>query len=261
MTELSLTVLCENEASAMPWKAEWGFSVWIAYRGRHILFDTGFSDVWRFNADHAGIDLDKVDWIALSHIHRDHTRGLLHHDFTAKPPLILHPRILQTAPAIEGDDNAAADYLAIQTTLQRDFSLQQTAKPLQFMPGAWFLGEIPRVTGFEKGAYLDDPMPDDTALAFETERGVVVVSGCSHAGICNICQAAMDVTGLPLYAVIGGFHLLHDEDPPVDETIAWFRAESPEILLPMHCVEFDILARFHLELGTQKFGAGSQIDL
>ena len=89
----------------------------------------------------------------------------------------------------------------------------------------------------------------------------VVVSGCSHSGICNICEAAKSVTGKNLYAVIGGFHLLHNEEPPVDETIVWFKAERPEILLPMHCVDFDILARFHAELGTRKLGAGDVIEL
>ena len=261
MTAIAITLLCENEASAMPWKAEWGFSAWIEYGGQKILFDTGFSDVWRFNADHAGTDLDTADWIALSHIHRDHTRGLLHHGFTGAKRMILHPRILAPAPDIPEDTSAAADYRAIQDILRRDFDLQESRAPLEFAPGAWYLGEIPRVTSFEKGVYLDDPMPDDTALAFETDKGVVVVSGCSHAGICNICAAAKSVTGQPLYAVIGGFHLLHAEDPPVAETIAWFKAEAPEILLPMHCVEFDILARFHAELGTKKLGAGSRIEI
>lgn len=261
MTALKLTLLCENEASAMPWKAEWGFSAWIQYGDQQILFDTGFSDVWRFNADHAGIELDRVDWLALSHIHRDHTRGLLHHSFTGRKNLILHPRILEPAPDIPEDAAAAADYRAIQETLRRDFTLHERKSPFEFAPGAWFLGEIPRVTSFEKGVYLDDPMPDDTALAFVTGKGVTVVSGCSHAGICNICQAAKTVTGLPLDTVVGGFHLLHAEDPPIDETIAWFRAEAPEVLLPMHCVEFDILARFHTELGTEKHGAGSVIEV
>ena len=244
----------------MPWKAEWGFSAWIVYRGTRILFDTGFSDVWRFNADQAGIDLGTADWIALSHIHRDHTRGLLHHDFRDRKRLILHPRVLEPAPQIADDDSAASDYRAIQATLRRDFDLIESRAPYEFAPGAWFLGEIPRVTPFEKGAFFDDPMPDDTALAFATDTGVVVVTGCSHAGICNICEAAKAVSGLPLRGVIGGFHLLHDEGPPVDETIAWFKAEAPEILLPMHCVEFDILARFHVELGTKKLGAGDRIE-
>ena len=259
---MKITLLCENEASGMVWRAEWGFSAFIQFQDQHILFDTGYSDVWQFNADHAGIDLEAVDWIALSHIHRDHTRGLLSHRFKTRKPVVLHPRVLEPAPAIPEDPaNAATDYAAIQETLARDFDVRAHSSAVEMTSGAWFLGEIPRVTPFERGIYLDDPMPDDTALAFATVKGVVVVAGCSHAGICNTCEAAKAATGLPLHAVIGGFHLLHAENPPVTETIDYFKSQSPEILLPMHCVEFDILARFHAELGTQKLGAGDVIEL
>ncbi|MEM7059739.1 MAG: MBL fold metallo-hydrolase [Pseudomonadota bacterium] len=258
---MKVTLLCENEASGMYWRAEWGFSAFIEYNESRILFDTGFSDVWRHNADLAGVDLETADALAFSHIHRDHTRGLLSHSFRTQKPAYLHPRIMAPAPDIEGDDQAANDYLAIQETLRRDFELVEATKPIEMAPGAWFLAEIPRVTNFEKGAFFDDPMPDDTALAFEMPKGVVVVSGCSHAGICNICEAAKSVTSQNLHAVIGGFHLLHDEEPPVDETIAYFKDQAPEVLLPMHCVEFDILARFHRELGTRKIGAGNTVEL
>ena len=261
MTEIAITLLCENEASAMPWKAEWGFSAWIEYGEARILFDTGLSDVWRFNANHAGIDLEDATALALSHIHRDHTKGLLHHGFRGRKPLILHPRVLEPAPEIPEDPQAATDYLKIQQTIRDDFEVVESRAPYEMAPGAFFLGEIPRVTSFEYGAYKNDPMPDDTALAFQTTEGAVVVSGCSHAGICNICEAAKVVTGQSLRAVIGGFHLLHDENPPVDKTIAYFKAEAPKTLLPMHCVEFDILARFHQELGTEKLGAGERIEI
>ena len=261
VTEITITLLCENEASGMHWRAEWGFSAWIEYKGQRILFDTGFSDVWRYNAKLAKIDLETVNTIALSHIHRDHTRGLLSHGFSGRKRVVLHPRILEPAPEIPEDSSAEADYVQIQGMLRRDFDLVEARGSLEISPGAWFLGEIPRVTAFERGMYKDDPMPDDTALAFETSEGVVAVSGCSHAGICNICEAAKSVTGQKLRGVIGGFHLLHDEDPPIEATIDYFRSEAPEILLPMHCVDFDILTRFHTELGTRKLGAGSKIEI
>lgn len=258
---MKIHLLCENEASAMHWKAEWGFSAWIEYGDVRVLFDMGFSDVWRHNAEHAGLDLDTVDVIAFSHIHRDHTRGVLYHGFSGRKKVVLHPRVMAPAPQVLEDGSADADYLEIQRVLRHDFEVIESAEPFEMAPGAFFLGHIPRIIPFESGAYKDDPMPDDTALAFRTEKGAVVVSGCSHAGICNIAEAAKTVTGQDLHAVIGGFHLLHAEEPPVDETIDWFRREAVEVLLPMHCVEFDILARFHAELGTQKLGAGSVIKL
>lgn len=91
---MEIRILFENLATDMVWQAEWGFSALITYGETRILFDTGFSDVWQRNAAIAGVDLEQVDVIALSHFHRDHTRGLLHHRFRTRKRLVLHPRIL-----------------------------------------------------------------------------------------------------------------------------------------------------------------------
>ena len=257
---MKIVLLCENEACAMHWLAEWGFSAYIEHNGVKVLFDTGFSDVYIHNAAYADIDLNAVDYVALSHFHRDHTRGLLHHPFKDKKKIILHPRIL-TAVLKTDDKKIHADFDAIHKVLANDFDVIASTGAKEFAPGAFFLGEIPRSNSFEPGAFEDDPMPDDTALAFATEKGAVVVSGCSHAGICNISEYAKQVTGQSLYAVIGGFHLLAEEDPPVDETINYFKQENPEILLPMHCVDFPALVQFHNAFGSAKYSAGDVIEL
>ena len=257
---MRIRLLTENLASDMVWLAEWGFSAWIEYGGTNVLFDTGYSDVYVRNAKHAGIDISEVDVIALSHFHRDHTRGLLYHTFTSRKTLILHPRILNAVLKTK-KPNILADYANIQRTIADDFDVRTTKAPLEFAEGAFFLGEIPRRTEFEKGSFEDDPMLDDTALAFRTPDGAVVVSGCSHAGICNICEYAKEITGQKLYAVLGGFHLLHAEKPPVEETLAYFAREAPEHLMPMHCVDFDIQARFHTQFGCKRPGSGSLIEL
>jgi len=257
---MKITLLCENEACAMNWLAEWGFSAFIEYNGCKILFDTGFSDVYRHNARLAEINLEKTDYIALSHFHRDHTRGLLHHGFSDKKKIILHPRILSAV--LNTDDRAIKqDFANIHRVLANDFEVVPSKGVLEFAPGAFFLGEIPRCHNFEPGCFEDDAMEDDTALAFQTDQGVIVVSGCSHAGICNICEYAKKVTGQTLYAVIGGFHLLSEETPPVAETIDYFKAENPSVLLPMHCVDFPALVAFHNAFGSQKFSAGDVIEL
>ncbi len=257
---MKIRLLCENAASDMVWLAEWGFSALITFEGGTVLFDTGFSDVWQKNADHAGVDLNDVDAVAISHFHRDHTRGLLYHRFSEPKKLIVHPRVLS---AVLKTDKAEVkkDYADIQAVMQRDFEIVATREPREFLPRAWFLGEVPRVMGFERGMFEDDAMEDDTALAFRTRKGAVVVSGCSHAGICNICEHAKQVTGQPLHAVIGGFHLMKSENPPIDETIAYFKAEAPELLLPMHCVDFAYQAKFHNVFGCLKYGAGDVIEV
>lgn len=257
---MKIHLLCENEASDMVWLAEWGFSAFIEYGDARILFDTGFSDVYQRNADHAGIDLETADTVAISHFHRDHTRGLLFHRFKARKKLVLHPRVL-TAVLKTDQENIKKDYADIHAVIDKDFDVVPSEGVYEMAPGAFFLGEVPRVTSFESGKFEDDPMVDDTALAFRTPKGAVVVSGCSHAGICNICEHAKTVTGQPLHAVLGGFHLLAAENPPVDETIRYFQDEAPEVLLPMHCVDFPTLSKFHQVFGSPKYGAGDVLEI
>ena len=112
---MRIRLLTENLASDMVWLAEWGFCAWIEYDGTKILFDTGYSDVYCRNASHAGIDLNDVDVIAISHFHRDHTRGLLDHPFSSKKKIVLHPRVL-TAVLETSDQGILDDYAAVQRT-------------------------------------------------------------------------------------------------------------------------------------------------
>ena len=84
---MKIRLLNENVVSDLCWLAEYGFSAWIEYCGTNILFDAGWSDVWCRNAQTAGIDLNEVDIVALSHFHSDHSRGLLFHPFRTKKKL------------------------------------------------------------------------------------------------------------------------------------------------------------------------------
>jgi len=250
--------------SDLCWLAEYGFSAWIEHEGTKIVFDTGWSDVWCRNAATANIDLASADVIALSHFHSDHSRGLLFHPFADKKKLIVHPRALKAMldPFIEPPDrHLPHKYDEIESKIRSDFDLIEVVQPYEFAPGAFFLGEIPRVIPFERGYYYEDKMPDDTALAFRTDKGAVVVTGCSHSGICNIGTRAKNVTGQDLHAVIGGFHLVNQENPAVDETIEWFKSEKIPRLLPVHCVSFDIQARLQTEFGYDRPGAGSLIEI
>ena len=261
---MRIRLLNENLVSDLCWLAEYGFSAWIEYNGTKIIFDAGWSDVWCRNAQTAGIDLDEVDVVALSHFHSDHSRGLLFHPFRTKKKLVLHPRVMTALldPFIEPPDrHLPHKYREIEQKLRADFDVVEAKEPLEFVPGAFFLGQIPRVTAFERGYYYEDPMDDDTALAFRTDKGAVVVTGCSHSGICNICTYAKEVTGQELHAVIGGFHLMNPEKPAVDETIDWFKTEKIARLLPVHCVSFDIQARLQIEFGYERPGAGSLIEI
>lgn len=249
---MKITILCENQVSYRGRKtllAEWGFSAWLEIKKHKILFDTGHTNVYLHNAAKLNIDLETVDFVALSHHHWDHSGGLQHHQFKTRKKLIMHPDLPDQLPAAEAEK------------IKRDFEIILSREPLQFAENIWFLGEIPRKTHFEKGTYNNQPILDDTALAIKTASGVVVVTGCSHSGVCNICEQAKVVTGEKIEAVIGGFHLFESNREAVDGTIAYFQRENIQKLYPMHCVDFPTLNRMRNILGIEKLGAGDEIIL
>lgn len=246
---MNVTILCENSSSDIGCLAEWGFSALVQIGSIRILFDTGYSDVYWRNAERLKIDLEDIDYIALSHYHNDHTRGLQFHNFSSRKKIICHPEVLRKLPPREAKK------------LRHDFELLPSKNPIEFTPNVFFLGEIPRKTTFEKGRVDDDELLDDSALAIKTEQGVVVLSGCSHAGICNICEYAKQVTGLPLHAVIGGFHLFEKDRDAVAGTLEYFQKEKPTHLFPMHCVDFPTLSKFHQLFSIKKYSAGDIIVL
>ena len=244
---MKITILCENTSSEIGLLAEWGFSVFIQTKDVNILFDTGYSDVYKRNAKQLDIDLNSTDFIILSHHHNDHSRGLQFHNFKTKKKLIIHPQILEKLPPDESQK------------IKTDFEINSSTKPLEFAKNIFYLGEIPRRKDFEKGMYKDDKMLNDSAIAIKSDKGVIVISGCSHAGICNICEYAKEVTGQKLYAVIGGFHLSEDDKEVVAKTIDYFQTEKPELLYPMHCVDFPTLSKFHSIFGIKKVSTGDEI--
>ncbi|PIE45046.1 MAG: hypothetical protein CSA45_04585 [Gammaproteobacteria bacterium] len=250
---MKITLLCENMIGYRGRKtclAEWGLSVFVQTgSGVNLLFDTGHTDVYKKNARQLGIALNNTDYVVLSHYHWDHTGGLRFHDFSDKKKLITHPHVLKKLPPQEAK------------TVINDFDVVTSEKAFEFSPNIFYLGEIPRVTDFEQGRWQDDGMLDDSAIVIKTSKGAVVITGCSHAGICNICEHAKTVSGQPLYAVIGGFHLFANNQSVVDKTMNYFKSESPEHLFPMHCVDFPTQAKFRALFATEKYSTGDVITI
>ena len=110
-------------------------------------------------------------------------------------------------------------------------------------------GEIPRETSFEKGylqqkalingSWLPDPLIlDDRAAVFNVKgKGLVIISGCAHAGIINTITYAQRITGVPrIYAVMGGFHLAGKENENrIEQTAKELKQVNPKLVVPSHC--------------------------
>jgi 7,8-dihydropterin-6-yl-methyl-4-(beta-D-ribofuranosyl)aminobenzene 5'-phosphate synthase len=249
---MKISILCENSVGHQMAKyclAQWGLSLYVQTEGVNILFDTGHTEVYKHNAKQLKIDLNKTHFIVLSHYHWDHTGGLRFYNLKSKKKIILHPQILDKLPLDESKN------------IKNHFKVITSSKPFELSKNIYYLGEIPRKTSFEKGGYNDDPMLDDSAMAIKTTKGAVVITGCSHSGICNICEYAKKITGQKLYAVIGGFHLFDNDKEAIKATINYFSNERSKYLFPMHCVTLPALAEFYRNFGCKKYSSGDIIQL
>jgi 7,8-dihydropterin-6-yl-methyl-4-(beta-D-ribofuranosyl)aminobenzene 5'-phosphate synthase len=219
-----------------------------------VLFDTGSTvDGLTHNLRVLGVDPAEIEAIVLSHGHFDHTTGLngLAGALQPLPPLVLHPDFwLRRRVALPGRDPYELPTTSEQKVRAAGFSVIERSKPSLLLGGSLLVtGEIERTTEFEQGlavhqAFRDgewqpDPLiRDDQALVINVGgRGLVVVTGCGHAGIVNTLRYARKLTGIDqVHAVIGGFHLA----TPAFEPIIWPTVEAlselgPQVMAPAHC--------------------------
>ena len=239
--------------------AEHGFSALVTLtrdgQSRTLLFDFGFSeDGAARNAEALHADLSKVEISALSHGHLDHVGGIAKLvGLTGKKrlDLVLHPWAFIN-PRFEKKSNGAKVFFPEFTREKAEaagVNPIETEDPRPLFNGqALFLGNIERVTDFEKGApglwcgsgdqEMPDPFHDDTGLAFHVRgKGLVVLSGCAHSGIVNTVKHAQKVTGVDdVYAVMGGFHLSGtDFNDVIVPTTEGLKVIDPEYVVPTHC--------------------------
>ena len=240
---MKLTVLTDNTTRVDAYYlGEPGVSYYIEDEGKRVLFDTGYSQVYALNAMKMRIDLTKVDTVVLSHGHNDHTGGLPHFPkWDTLPNLVAHPAVF--APRrYEGEDIGSP--LDISAACDR-FLLRLTDRPVDISAHLTFLGQIPRRNDFEGkrplgerlegDTWVPDDLPDDSALVYRGREGITVITGCSHAGICNIVEYAKEVCGDERVAgIIGGFHLLRMTSR-VEKTAAYLKGIAPKRLCPCHC--------------------------
>ena len=242
----------------------------IEIDGNKILFDTGYSDVFICNAEKMNIDLEKINYIVLSHGHNDHTGGLLHlnekMDCSAVK-LIAHPNCFLQKKM--GKENIGAPFCEKQVKKYFDYCPQKSVFYLS--ENCIFLGEIAQSNDFElreemgffkkDGLWQPDIVQEDTALVCKTKQGLFIVTGCSHSGICNIIEYAKKVCQEEKIAgIIGGFHLF-DVDKRLKKTIDYFLKNKITMLYPCHCVSFEAKAKIHELIKIKEVGVGCNIVL
>ena len=282
MPGLSLTILVENTTlTDRYFSGEPGLSFLIETEGKKILFDTGFSDLFLQNAGKMGISLLDLDMVVLSHGHLDHsgglfplirhmTRSLIEGMPVKKPQLVAHPACFYPRPKSPVPDTGT---VLSEEELSRFFDVCTTTVPRQLTRNLVFLGEIERNFAFESaepgirkiimpdGSAREDHILDDSALAFRTDKGLVIITGCSHAGICNIAEQAKTVCGNNrIIDIIGGLHLIKPSPARLKKTGEYMRDLHLLSLHACHCTSLASKIVLSGYCPVQEVGTGMKLE-
>lgn len=276
---MELTFLVDNNSLVgKPFRAESALSMHLKDGDIRILFDAGYSDAFLANARRMGLSLLSLDHVVLSHGHYDHTWGLdalLRHYYEAAelemdvpfPTMVAHPAVFDTK---FDEDEPEFGTLLSREKAARHFDLNLTAKPQWLTKRLVTLGEIERVFDFEKPASLGqrmtddgpvkDYLPDDTAMAYVSDAGLVVITGCAHTGVCNTVEQARRVTGVDkVRSVVGGFHLREAKPERLDPTTDYLASLGLESLYACHCTDLAAKIGLARKCPVREVGSGLQL--
>ncbi len=237
---IRITTLIENnpgEHKALT--HEHGLSFFIETGDARILFDTGQSDAFLANADLLNIDVGRLDTVVLSHGHYDHSGGFK--SLTKKTcefslfvgQGFFYEKYGQMGQALEFLGNSFDEAFVNGKGIQYRF----VNEPLfEIAPGVFILSGFKRVhedetinTRFKvikNDRICPDPFDDEIALALDSPRGLIVLLGCSHPGMKNMLDAAARRTGKPVYAVLGGSHLVEASGAGLDASLEYLQKEA-----------------------------------
>lgn len=265
-----VTVVIDNSVptqASKPFLGEHGLSMLIEVGGRRLLFDTGQTSAVIHNLGLLGVAPPSLDAVILSHGHYDHTGGLPHVLERAgkRLPVCLHEKAFD-----EKYSNSRGQWRFIGVPMRQarlaalgaDFCWIH--EPCEYLPGLWLSGPVPRVTPFETGdAHLvvpgvadgcgcQDPLEDDMSIFCRTPRGLVVIGGCTHAGLVNVVRHGLALTGCErLHGWVGGTHLGPAEAAQQDATLAQLVDFAPDFVAANHCTGFRMMARLQAMLGER----------
>lgn len=269
---MKLTVLVDNNTIIDRYfLGEPGVSYFIQDDNYNILFDTGYSDIFIKNAYKMKIDINNINSIVISHGHNDHTWGLpyliKHYSESTKynkPKLIAHPMTFLNKWASDSGDIGS---MVSEEKLRRHFEMNLSKSPVWLTDKILFLGEIERKNDFENklpigkveygGHEVDDYVIDDSALVYKGKSGLVIITGCSHSGICNIIEYAKKICDDNRIAdVIGGFHLLNPSQEVLTKTCEYMEKNNINKVHAGHCTDLKSKVQLSNVTNVEEIGVG-----
>lgn len=269
-TRAGLVKKGESEIPRHTLMAEHGLSLLITvYRdgvSHTVLLDTGYNSATMLhNMDYLNVDPSNIEAVILSHGHMDHSGGLypLLEKLGKPVPVVAHPNVFRQRFLVRPQVGKLSFPITADKGNFRKLNAEfvDASGPVYLAENMILVtGEVPRTTAFEKGMpgavmeehgeMVPDAIRDDQSLMIKLAgHGLVVISGCAHAGIVNSVLYARKLAGESrVAAVIGGFHLSGpDMEPAIASTVSELKQLSPELIMPMHCTGWNAIQRLQNE--------------
>jgi len=209
---ITLTVVYDNNQYDRRLRTDWGFSCLIQRGEVVLLFDTGGDgDILRSNMSQLELADAEIDHIVLSHVHGDHTGGLSALLARGIHPVVWVPR---SFPA------------TFKERVRSATEMREVSSPVTIADGIHSTGEL--------GSSIIEQ-----SLVLESERGLVVITGCAHPGVVEIAARAKELHPGELYLVLGGFHLGGKSHAEVQKIARQLKEIGVQKLVPCHCTGAD----------------------
>ena len=265
--ELKITTLIENNPDdAGELLFEHGLSLYIETNRRNILFDTGLSGKFIENAKSLNKNLNELDFCIISHGHYDHSGGVekFVREVDKIPLFIVSEEFF--APKYKTTDKPG--YVFNGNSFDEEFMSKNQINIKKISEDMIYLTDniiifhhFSRFTDYEKrnsrffvienAGFIPDDFADEISLGIITEKGLVVVVGCSHVGIVNILKTIAERVDIPIYAVIGGTHLIEADETRMQKTIDAFKEMKIQLIAVSHCTGAEGILQISQELKQQ----------
>jgi 7,8-dihydropterin-6-yl-methyl-4-(beta-D-ribofuranosyl)aminobenzene 5'-phosphate synthase len=237
VTDLTITVLCDNNAFRKGIETSWGFSCFIEGMDRTVLFDSGNNPFLLLrNMEKTEIAPADIDSVLLSHMHWDHMGGLY--------GIIEKNNELTVFLPGSSSDKFKDDIK------KHGAEIAEVREPVEICKDVFSTGE--------SGESIKEQ-----SLIVRTKKGLIVITGCAHPGVINIIEKARKIIGEEVLLVLGGFHLGAESKEGLKEIVSNFEKLNVEYVAPCHCTGKNAEQMFRAEYGDNfiRAGAGKVIKI
>ena len=229
--QIKITIVFDNYAYLGGFPTLWGFSCFVETGETTFLFDTGSNGrVLLRNMEKLDVDLKKAEALILSHPHWDHIGGV-------DSVLEAHPNLHLYVPD------------SLSKHLIRDLDAQSLgvtvidSEPQKILPSTYTTGTMGNI--------------GEQSTIIDTDKGLIVITGCAHPGISHIAARAIEILRKPIYLLMGGFHLMYDNPEQINEVTETLDALGVQYVCPTHCSGDLAISMFREYFGERYFQGGT----